>query len=388
MQKLNFLTDGDLSGKTAAVITFRERNDVLSRENARELQSLCRTLGIVVTGAFHLRIPDSINPATYIGSGKVQQIKEYISANPCACIVFEKELTPVQQRNLEAHLGIPVIDRTGLILLIFGLHAHTIEGKLQVELAQLNYILPRLAGSSGALSRLGGTVGTRGPGEQKLEISRRRIRERVRLLERRISEIEKHRKIIRETRERKNLPVGAIVGYTNVGKSTLLNALIHRKDASVENKLFSTLDPLTRAVYLGNGQVCLLSDTVGLLSSLPHHLIAAFKATLEELRHALFLILLFDATGPFIERQRATIREVLEILEVENKPIIEVFNKIDLILPEELISLKRQYPEALFVSASTCDGLDALRHRMYEVIYGQHRPQQGSETAAQNPFRN
>ncbi|MCM8788712.1 MAG: GTPase HflX, partial [Candidatus Omnitrophica bacterium] len=282
MQNPNVLTGANIAGKKALVIDLKGGPAGYPEENLEELKSLARTLGLNVVKSLLIRHPEPVHPSTYIGKGKIQEVKKLIQQLRCDLIIFGKELSPVQQRNLEDSFGVTVVDRTVLILLIFGRHAHTLEGKLQVELAQMTYLLPRLIGSYGRLSRLGGTIGTRGPGEQKLEVYRRRIRERIQILNKRIKEIEKHRAIIRIARQRQNLPVAVLIGYTNVGKSTLLNALTHRQDAVVDNALFSTLDPLTRLVYLGDRSYCLLSDTVGLLSSLPHHLIAAFRATLEE----------------------------------------------------------------------------------------------------------
>jgi len=344
MQHPNILTGTDIAGKRAIVIAFKEKFFDQEKENLKELESLACTLGLNVVKSLLIRHPDPIYPSTYIGKGKIQEICKIVQEMNCDVVIFEKELTPVQQRNLEESFSIAVIDRTVLILLIFGKHAHTLEGKLQVELAQMTYLLPRLAGSSGRLSRLGGTIGTRGPGEQKLEVYRRRARERIRLLNVRIKEIEKHRNIIRETRQKKNLPVAAIVGYTNAGKSTLLNALTHKQDAIVDNKLFATLDPLTRLVFLGDGTFCLISDTVGLLSFLPHHLIAAFRATLEELKYAYLLICLVDAASFSIEKQISTIDNVFEIMSIQQKPRINVFNKIDLIDETELGFLREITP--------------------------------------------
>ncbi|HOC01962.1 MAG TPA: GTPase HflX [bacterium] len=371
MQHPNVFTGDNISGKKALIIVFNEKtSNAAGSENLEELKSLAATVNINVVHSIFIRHPDPIHPATYIGKGKINEIRQIINMYKCELIIFEKELTPVQQRNLEELLNLVVIDRTVLILLIFGKHAHTLEGKLQVELAQTTYLLPRLAGYSGQLSRLGGTIGTRGPGEQKLEVYRRRARERIRFLNQKIKEIEKHREIIRATRRRKNLPVAVLLGYTNVGKSTLLNALIHKQDATVDNRLFSTLDPLTRLVYLGEGRFCLMSDTVGLLSSLPHHLIAAFRATLEEIRFADALICLIDVVGLNLERQITTINNVLEMMEIQGKPRINVFNKIDLIDETELNILKRTYPDGIFISARTGSGFNDLRTKIGEMIGG------------------
>ena len=367
MDTFSFLPK-NFNGKTGIIIIFKKSDSLLAEESKKEMESLCSTLGIT-SKSLILNPLVKINPATYIGKGKVEEIKNYLTSEKIDFVIFEKELSPVQQRNLEDFWGIKVIDRTGIILSIFAKHAHTLEGKLQVELANLNYMLPRLAGSGFGLSRLGGTIGTRGPGEQKIEIQRRRARERIKWLNDKIKEIEKHRKIIRESRERKEIPVVAIVGYTNVGKSTLINKLIHKQDAYTDNRLFSTLDPLTRIVYLNDNHYILASDTVGLLADLPHHLISAFKATLEELKFADFLVIVFDSTSPFIEKQMKTVNEVINLLDIENKPRIEIFNKTDLISQDELIILKRRYPENLFISAVNGDGVSLLKECIYKKIY-------------------
>lgn len=375
MQQSKVLTGIDITGKNALVLDFDDKTSGYGKENLEELAALARSLGVNVSDSILTRYPDPIHPATFIGKGKIQEIRRMIQQHNCELVILGKELTPVQQRNLEDFLKVVVIDRTMLILLIFGRHAHTLEGKLQVELAQMTYLLPRLAGSYGQLSRLGGTIGTRGPGEQKLEVYRRRARERIRFLKLKIKQIEKHRERIRESRQRKNFPVVALIGYTNVGKSTLLNALIHKQDAIVDSKLFSTLDPLTRLVYLGEGSFCLMSDTVGLLSSLPHHLIAAFRATLEELKFSNLLLCLIDATSANIEKQIKTIEEVLEILEIRDKLKIMAFNKIDCIDLEELNFLRKGYQDAVFISAKTGEGFDILKERIRKMIgeYAYHK---------------
>ncbi|MCL5674578.1 MAG: GTPase HflX [Candidatus Omnitrophica bacterium] len=367
MNTLSFLSD-NFNGKTGVVIIFKQQDSLLTEENKKEIESLSGTLGIT-SKSLILNPPVKINPATYIGRGRVEEIKNYLTAERFDFVFFEKDLSPVQQRNLEDAWGVKVFDRTGIILSIFARHAHTMEGKLQVELANLTYILPRLAGSGAGLSRLGGTIGTRGPGEQKIEIQRRRIRERIKWVNDKLRVIEKHRKVIRESRERKGFPVAALVGYTNVGKSTLVNKLIHKQDAWTDDRLFSTLDPLTRLVYLSDNHYVLVSDTVGLLAHLPHHLISAFKATLEELKFADLLLIIIDSTSLFIEKQMETVNEVIRLLALENKPRMEVFNKIDLLGSEELIILKKRHPEGLFISAVRGDEIDILKEQIHKEIY-------------------
>ncbi|MCL5408527.1 MAG: GTPase HflX [Candidatus Omnitrophica bacterium] len=377
MDLLSFLPN-NFNGKTGLILIFKHSNHLLTEENKKEIESLCKTLGIAGKSLL-LNSPVKINPAIYIGKGKVEEIKNYLNTEKTDFIIFENDLSPIQQRNLEDFWQIKILDRTEIILSIFARHAHTLEGKLQIELANLTYILPRLAGSGVGLSRLGGTIGTRGPGEQKIEIQRRRVRERIKWLNDKIKEIEKHRMILRESRERKNLPVIAVVGYTNVGKSALINKLIHRRDAYTDNKLFSTLDPLTRLVYLSEKHYVLVSDTVGLLANLPHHLISAFKSTLEELRFADLLLIVIDSTNQFIDKQKETVYKVIDMLGIENKPRIEVFNKIDLLAPEDLIILQRRYQENLFISADSGEGINLLKEFIYKEIYGKN--EEGKDTS-------
>ncbi|MFZ5753075.1 MAG: GTPase HflX, partial [Bacillota bacterium] len=265
-------------------------------------------------------------------------------------IIFDDELSPRQQNNLEESLGSRVIDRTALILQIFADRAKTKEGKLQVELAQLNYMLPRLTGQGTSLSRLGGGIGTRGPGETKLETDRRRIRLRIRDLQKEIEEIKKQRGILRQQREHTQIPVVALVGYTNAGKSTLLNALT-QANVLAENKLFATLDPTTRRLQLKQREV-LLTDTVGFINKLPHQLVAAFRATLEEVVHADLLLHVVDASHPSYEGQITAVNRVLEELKVLTKPTILVLNKWDLVKdPLEVLPVAGKYEAVIPISA-------------------------------------
>jgi len=353
-------------GKRGILIIFKDKPFNEIEEENEELTSLAKTLGIKIIERFYVNIPH-INPATYIGKGKLFEIKEFVQKNDVSVLIFEKDLSPVQQRNIEETLNIKVIDRTELILYIFGEHAKSKEGKIQVELAQLTYLLPRLTGHGVALSRLGGGLGTRGPGEMKLEVYRRRIKERIYLLKEKVREIEKHRDLLRKSKE--IFPSVSILGYTNVGKSSLLNAL-SSSNLYVADKLFATLDPATRGVYLGDGKICLVSDTVGLMKNIPHHLIEAFKSTIEEVKYADLILCVYDISKSNFEKQKNTIFEVLKILEIEEKPRIDVFNKIDLLSKEELEIMKNQYPENLFVSAKTKEGIDELKLILKEILYG------------------
>lgn len=303
-----------------------------------ELEELARTAGAVVC-AKTLQKRDRPDSATYVGSGKLEEIKEFAEANDVDLLIFDGELTPSQQRNIERETDIRVIDRTTLILDIFAARARSGEGKIQVELAQLKYSLPRLGGKGTQMSRLGGGIGTRGPGETKLESDRRHIRRRIQSLEEDLREIAKRREQLRTRREKDGVETVAIVGYTNAGKSTLMNALT---DAGVlaENKLFATLDPTSRALILPDGRSVMLIDTVGLVRRLPHHLVEAFRSTLEEAASATVILNVCDASDDCCAEHLAVTKTLLNSLGCENKPVISVLNKCDLcdssfILPAE-----------------------------------------------------
>ena len=352
-------------GKKGVIGIIKNKPFFEIEEENEELIALSKTLGIKILKTFYINL-SQIHPGTYIGQGKLIEIKNFIKENNVSFFIFEKELSPVQQRNIEEILEIKVIDRTELILYIFGEHAKSKEGKIQIELAQLTYLLPRLTGHGIYLSRLGGGVGTRGPGEMKLEVYRRRIKQRIHILKERIKDIERHRKIIRKSKE--IYPSVSLLGYTNVGKSSLLNALSF-SNLYVADKLFATLDPSTRRVYLGENKICLITDTVGLLKDIPHHLIEAFKSTLEEAKYSDVIICVYDITKQ-LEKQRNVIDEIIKILEIEEKPKIEVFNKIDIMSKEELEIMKREHPEGIFVSAKTKEGIDELKKNLKDILYG------------------
>ncbi|QNB48293.1 GTPase HflX [Thermanaerosceptrum fracticalcis] len=318
-------------------------------ESLVELEELAKTAGAEITGKILLS-RDKPDPALYIGTGKVKELALLRQQHKLDVIIFDDELSPRQQNNLEESLGSRVIDRTALILQIFADRAKTKEGKLQVELAQLNYMLPRLTGQGTSLSRLGGGIGTRGPGETKLETDRRRIRLRIRDLQKEIEEIKKQRGILRQQREHTQIPVVALVGYTNAGKSTLLNALT-QANVLAENKLFATLDPTTRRLQLKQREV-LLTDTVGFINKLPHQLVAAFRATLEEVVHADLLLHVVDASHPSYEGQITAVNRVLEELKVLTKPTILVLNKWDLVKdPLEVLPVAGKYEAVIPISA-------------------------------------
>jgi GTP-binding protein HflX len=302
---------------------------------------------------------DKPDPATFLGRGRVEMLAAACLDADVSLVIFDNELTPAQLRNLEAALDRKVIDRTQLILDIFARRARTREGKLQVELAQLRYLLPRLVGAGTALSRLGGGIGTRGPGETKLETDRRRIRQRIATLSREIDEVRKRRTRLRERRQRGAAPTVALVGYTNAGKTTLFN-LLTRQKAEASNALFVTLDPLVRHVRLPDRRTLLLSDTVGFIDHLPHALVAAFRATLEEVAAADLLVHVIDAANPDHERHIAAVRSVLDEVGAGEVPVLEVFNKIDAADAEEVRRLRARHPAALFVSARSGQGSDEL----------------------------
>lgn len=301
-------------------------NEEDAMESLDELEELVKTAGAEVVGCVIQNL-EHINSATYVGTGKVQEIKELIWETDAAAVICDDELSPAQYKNLEDELNVKVMDRTLVILDIFAGRARTAEGKIQVELAQLRYRSTRLIGMRN-LSRQGGGIGTRGPGEKKLEVDRRLIRNRIAQLKEQVRDMENHRQVTRAKRQENPVPVVAIVGYTNAGKSTLLNTLT---DASVleEDKLFATLDPTTRNYKLPDGQEILLTDTVGFIRKLPHHLIDAFRSTLEEAKYSDIIIHVVDASNPSMDKNVHAVYETLENLEVKDKIIITVFNKQD-----------------------------------------------------------
>jgi len=299
------------------------------------------------------------DPATFLGSGKVESLAAACDELDANIVIFDNELTPAQLRNLEKRLDRKVVDRTQLILDIFARRAQTREGKLQVELAQLKYLLPRLVGASTALSRLGGGIGTRGPGETKLETDRRRIRHRISVLSTEIDNVRRRRSQLRERRHKSAVPTVALVGYTNAGKTTLFNVLTGG-DAVASNALFVTLDPLVRKVRLPDRRELLVSDTVGFIERLPHSLVAAFRGTLEEVSGADLLLHVVDASSPDRERHMEAVRAVLAEMAADRIPILEIFNKCDRLDPAEIERLHAVYPGALCVSARTGDGREDL----------------------------
>ncbi len=300
--------------------------------------------------------PDS---STFLGAGKIKILAASCAEMRVDVVVFDNELTPAQLRHVEEQVGRKVIDRTQLILDIFARRAKTREGKLQVELAQLKYLLPRLVGAGAALSRLGGGIGTRGPGETKLETDRRRIRTRIHALTDDIEHVRQRRAQLRERRHKASVPTVALVGYTNAGKTTLFNVLTHA-DAVASDALFVTLDPLVRQVRLPDNRELLVSDTVGFIDRLPHALVAAFRATLEEVADADLILHVIDASAADRDRRMDAVRRVLEEVGALEVPMLEVYNKCDALTPDERRRLQEQDPAALLISALTRDGVDEL----------------------------
>ncbi len=331
-----------------------------------ELRGLAAAAGatVVLTTVQERARPD---PATFIGRGKVQSLAAACQEADIDVVLCDNELTPTQLRHLEDALERKVLDRTQLILDIFAKRARTREGKRQVELAQLKYLLPRLVGSAAALSKLGGGIGTRGPGETKLETDRRRIRTRIDVLQREIDQVRQRRTQLRERREKHSVPTVALVGYTNAGKTTLFNRLTG-ENAVASDALFVTLDPLVRQIRLPDSRELLLSDTVGFIDRLPHALVAAFRATLEEVVEAELILHVIDASNAEWSRQAAAVDRVLEEVGARREPVVLVFNKVDALGREERRRLRETHDDAVFISARTGDGVDKLLRRVTEAL--------------------
>jgi GTP-binding protein HflX len=337
-------------------------------DEAKELKELVTSAGGQVVGEVTAKRHEPV-AGTFLGSGKLEELGQTVRTTRAQVVIFNQELSPAQQRNIEEAVGAKTIDRTQLILDIFAQRATSQEGKLQVEAAQLRYLLPRLVGQGIWLSRLGGGIGTRGPGEQKLEVDRRRIRTRMGRLARDLEGLSARRQATRSRRKESRVPVVALVGYTNAGKTTLLNRL-SGTGAIARDQLFTTLDPLARRLTLPHGGVVILTDTVGFLHHLPHHLIEAFQATLEEARDADLLVQVLDASHPLVREHATAVQEVLAHLELSEKPAITVLNKCDRLGPEvarePVLLLERPGAAAVALSAKTGEGVE----RLLELLQG------------------
>lgn len=365
----NIITVNEFSEREKALLVglqLPHQDEEFSHQSLKELAGLAETAGVEVVDEVLQKRPRP-DAAFYIGKGKAEELNLMRQIKELDVIIFDDELSPAQLRHLEAATGAKIIDRTALILDIFAQRARTMEGKLQVELAQLNYLLPRLTGLGQVLSRLGGGIGTRGPGETKLEMDRRRIRKRISDLNRSLAEVRKNRDLQRKSRKSVPLPTVALVGYTNAGKSTLLNSLTDA-DVFAEDKLFATLDPTTRRLELPENNEVLITDTVGFINKLPHHLVVAFRATLEEVVEADVLIHVVDASHQAMDSQMDAVNSVLAELGVVEKPTLIVFNKIDMLTEQAVTSLLKKHDRSVAVSAKEKTGFEQLTRALLPVL--------------------
>ena len=359
------MVETEIQTERVILVGVSEQDEDDTKDSLEELKELVKTAGAETVGVV-IQNRAKVHPGTYVGTGKVEEIREMLYENEATGIVCDDELSPAQMKNLEDILDTKVMDRTLIILDIFAARASTSEGKIQVELAQLRYSMTRLAGFGRSMSRLGGGIGTRGPGEKKLEMDKRIIRTRISQLKKELAEVQKHREVTRGQRNRNHVPVAAIVGYTNAGKSTLLN---HLTNANVleEDKLFATLDPTTRMLELPGKQQILLTDTVGFIRKLPHHLIEAFKSTLEEAKYADFIIHVVDASNPQADKQMYIVYNTLRDLQIKDKKIVTLFNKMD--QPEadtQLRDFRADYTKR--ISAKNEEDLEEVKELLSQVL--------------------
>ena len=331
-----------------------------------EIKDLCYSANSEIVRIFTQKF-DKPDPATLVGKGKVEEIKQAIEEDKPDLVIFMNDLKPTQQRNLSEELKTKVIDRQGLILDIFSQRAKSHEGKMQVELALLNYLLPRLAGLGPVLSRLGGGIGTRGPGEKMLETDKRHVMRRIETLRSDLKKVRSHRGLLRESRRNKGFLMAALVGYTNTGKSTILNLLTHR-ESKVEDKLFATLDPTVGKFYLGSGVEVLMVDTVGFIRRLPHNLAAAFRATLEEIEDSDIVIHVVDVSHKLWQEHLKVTEQVLEEMASDNKPSLVFLNKVDLLTPLELSAVMDTIPSGIPVSALKNEGFEEATAAILDLI--------------------
>jgi GTP-binding protein HflX len=348
------------------IVLIRGKPRHILAESFEEMKELTESAGGYIVGSTQVVLPHP-SPSHFIREGKLLEVRDQARQLGAHLLIFNLELTPVQARNIEAFVGIRAVDRTGLILDIFARRAQSREGRMQVELAQLNYLLPRLVGHGVIMSRLGGGIGTRGPGEQKLEVDRRKIRERIQRVKNDLTKLERHRELLRQSRRQRKFIQIAIVGYTNAGKSTLLNALTGA-GTYVEDKLFATLDPKTRVQTVNSNRSILFTDTVGFLRDLPHGLVEAFHATLEEVVTADILVHVLDVSHPRCSEQKKVVEGVLKDMKADGKPVVLALNKADLLREDEKRRIHEMYSEGILISAKNKAGLHGLLAKLDSVI--------------------
>jgi len=357
----------DFSGRKAILIGIDSNDHVCVDESLEELENLCETLDIEILD-WVVQKRKKPDPRYYLGKGKIEKLKNLKELMKADLIVADGELNPIQARNIEDITEAKVLDRTQIILEIFAHHATSEEGKIQVEMAQLEYKLPRIVGKGEELSRLGGGIGTRGPGEQLLEQERRRIKDRISILRKKLEEIKVERDVQRKRRLKSGIPHVSIAGYTNAGKSTLLKVLTDT-EVLIADKLFATLEPTTRRLKLPNGRVILISDTVGFIRKLPHSIVAAFHATLEEIAFSDLILVLIDASDVHMENKLKACHDVLREIKADNIKRILVFNKVDMCTRDRIEKLSLEYSDAVFISALKKEGLNTLMKRLERELF-------------------